>query len=894
MALWSSQSNSPTPAAVVAALQLASVGERAAISPAVKVFRPQQHNVLAGLSEGVNDDTTSLQWAWNQAIAVGGAVDLGVGKYRITAPMPRPEIAISVFGVSPLQTWIYVDKSMSGDALSFRETWFPADGAFTQGATSRAPGQQRTGVTLENFSIFGDRTTTQVQNGIVFHDRNDNVRMRNVEVNFIRGHGIAVGGHQTASNDADKASFIRESQIDGCQTRWCGDSATGRAAFLVGSMTRAAQPNDDATNYLQVRACKSIYADGMGLEVVNHDKNSRSGAGLYVECIVDGTRGQSADKPAVKIKGGWTFSTFDVTCNDNEDGVSAWSVIVEEGAYNARKMQDCTLRVVTGNNERGVWIKSSSRNKVVFETATSSVTDLKVDSLAAPITVEHVSGANGANELKMDIAQGAASNVRMLRHDEAVGRIYRGLVPSALDWDYTWCQVAQPTVTYDRSGRGVASLGLTAEALFDAVSTARAAPAATYYVTSAGNDTTGTGAQGAPFRSIWKAVATANAGGVPAKIIVTGYGVVSDAYPRSVNPVYGSGSPVYPTVDLAILADGIVCTGAWDPLTTGVTADGTHTNAYSVAQANAERVVDIAATDRYGMPVELQYLTTAARVNITPGSWTIDSGRILVNRADGKAPSQTNTRIFRQSAKTFSIRSRVNVYIGPATARSRWVLMGGGTGGGPFEVTITGAASTPNVIVAKNVTSLFGGAAYDAQSSASGRGFSLEGLYGTAWLENCSWHGAATDGVNAHNVAAVSRMQVVTLNCSGTDTGRPGFVSCNHLTAHEANIRWIDAGGDYRDSHGGLVRNIDTSRMYTVGSRFAADAGDLFAGGTVMPTLLAAHGTSTIWAESATLVGPAGSVGYSADSGAALYRRNCEPTALLDEGSTIATVAGAW
>ena len=94
-----------------------------------------------------------------------------------------------------------------------------------------------------------------------------------------------------------------------------------------------------------------------------------------------------------------------------------------------------------------------------------------------------------------------------------------------------------------------------------------------------GNDTTGTDAIGA-HSNRWKAIAAANAAGVPTKIIVDASTGANIRY-RSNNPWYNGGTGISPTVDIALLATGgRVVTGAFDPPGTP-SLDATYTNCYS-------------------------------------------------------------------------------------------------------------------------------------------------------------------------------------------------------------------------------------------------------------------------------------------------------------------------
>lgn len=169
---------------------------------------------------------------------------------------------------------------------------------------------------------------------------------------------------------------------------------------------------------------------------------------------------------------------------------------------------------------------------------------------------------------------GSAVSVRQLAKLGAMARIAPLPLTAPSPWTAAWSVAAFiPQVTlYEDRRSPVGAVGKSATQLFDLFSTARSSPGTIFYVSiQSGNDTTGTGASGAPFQSIHKAVTAANAAGQPATVFAA-----AGEYPRANNP--SNGGAVLPTVDLALVATGgRVRTGAWDAFA-APTVDATYAN----------------------------------------------------------------------------------------------------------------------------------------------------------------------------------------------------------------------------------------------------------------------------------------------------------------------------
>jgi hypothetical protein len=260
----------------------------------ISVFTPQQFNATAG--GGIDDDSAALRAAIDAAVAHGsGVVELGNGTYRCAQPIgvkiSRP---ISIVGEG---AWLVIDPSLSGDLLSFSNCWYGSDvvglidGSTVAGSPGNAVrwpgrGSRKSGVHLQGFKVIGDRATAGTQNGIVFYDRNDDVLIRDVEINFVRGYGLVLSG--IASNRAaNAASVMRESHIENVHVRWCGDHLTGRPSVVFNSTDKGSASFDDACNYVEIINLKVIFSDGVGFQTNCYNLNSNSHSNNRVRLILD-------------------------------------------------------------------------------------------------------------------------------------------------------------------------------------------------------------------------------------------------------------------------------------------------------------------------------------------------------------------------------------------------------------------------------------------------------------------------------------------------------------------------------------------------------------------------------------------------------------------------------
>ena len=386
----------------------------------------------------------------------------------------------------------------------------------------------------------------------------------------------------------------------------------------------------------------------------------------------------------------------------------------------------------------------------------------------------------------------------------------------------------------------VARLNDSPASVFDRFSTARSTPTSTFYVSTTGSDTTGTGTLALPYRTISKAILAANATGEPAKIMIKG-----GSYPRFASPGYAG---TVPTVDIAFLAfEGRVITGSWDETGT-VPADSVHTNTYAITNGGVDRVLDRTRLDDDGFFPEYMRVASASRCNRIPGSWAYEGGKVYIHRHDGAQVTTANTYMLRPRAAVWSFSNPVNIYLGAADQASGFDTLGGSNGAGfVYEVTTLPAAM--KAVVVERATFRYNGGADTVPSGADG--VRMQGLHGLALFSDCDSSNNTRDGFSIANSLAGARGHMVTVNCRALRNGdrRNGYntsQSDNAYTLH-ADTVGCDLAGDFRETGGGAIRNVGTSRGLMIGTRISNDYGDRLVGGIVDPGGVVADENAHIW-----------------------------------------------
>ncbi|MBX7540900.1 hypothetical protein [Qipengyuania sphaerica] len=437
--------------------------------------------------------------------------------------------------------------------------------------------------------------------------------------------------------------------------------------------------------------------------------------------------------------------------------------------------------------------------------------------------------------------------------------------------------VPEARVTYPARGLPVASLDKSPAEIFDLFSTARSAPANTYYVSPTGSDGAGNGTQGNPWRSMFKAVIAANASGQPAKVFVAAgdYGIFYNQAAQA----------NYPTVDMAFIATGgRVVTGTWADFA-APTLDATYTNTYSFAYANCTRVIDLANVDRDGFHPDLKHVDSPAICNRMPGSWHQDGANIWINRADGAAVTAQNTRVLRSGVASWQVKNPVSIYLGGQDPTCGFDNQGAFSTGGGLHYQPTTLPASRKAVVVENCTFRYGGGVLAPLHT--GNGISVHDLHGLALFSNCDSSNNTADGFNCNQASvANAKGHMITVNCRsvklGLSTGQTTVAqSANAYTLH-SDVLGIDLAGDYERGAGGTVRNIHSSLMWAAGSRFGHDNGDRMNGGAVKPTAVMINDTAQAWLDRCEIDAGPGVLGFYTDAGSAIRTRGMGPNRVND------------
>lgn len=487
--------------------------------------------------------------------------------------------------------------------------------------------------------------------------------------------------------------------------------------------------------------------------------------------------------------------------------------------------------------------------------------------------------------MSLDVISYAAAKRAQAKADAAVPAALPAItLPAGLGWDTSVAPLPVITKILRSVGRErpVAVLGETPEQYFTRVSGSNVLtdPEVTYYVSTSGNDTTGTGASGAPFRSVAKAISTANAAAKKAKIIVAPNYQNSVGYSRKLNAWWGSVSPQY---DIALLANGgRVCLHGGDlpselsPQAVG--SDATYPNCAKFTVSTVNRVCDTRQRDQWGLYKDLLQVSTAAICNAVPDSWALVSGTLYVHRADHVAIDAINTRIFRPDTPPILISNPVNVFVGGIGAGAGFDFEGG-SGSGAFAVAVGSSGSpmtsTKTLLIAESTFRYGGGA-----TNTGGRGLGVESWRGPVVAWNCDASGNNTDGFNIHNAFGAAHQYFINVNSSGFNNGRTGQVSCNGFTLHE-DCKGIDICGIYDTNHGGTLRNINTTKSLFVETVVLNDQGDqVLTGdsGGMLPTGVQMDNNAEAWMLGGRVEMPSGGYSYRAGDTAKIHLREVRPT----------------
>jgi hypothetical protein len=171
-----------------------------------------------------SDDTAAITAVNNIALSrasAGGATTIyyPAGNYLITARLPTfSKASVAVKGDGAYRSNLILDPAYAGPALSWSETWTNSGLPGTSPAASLST--VFAGAHIDGMSVYGDGTSANEQDALVFYDRNDYAVVRDfsaMHVSRFLYSGVAL-------NTA--VGLLRESYFSDMYCVWCGSAVT--------------------------------------------------------------------------------------------------------------------------------------------------------------------------------------------------------------------------------------------------------------------------------------------------------------------------------------------------------------------------------------------------------------------------------------------------------------------------------------------------------------------------------------------------------------------------------------------------------------------------------------------------------------------------------------------
>ena len=195
--------------------------------------------------DGKADDSqafaTVIQVASQQAASgYPGNIRIPAGHYLLKSKtLPVMSRGLTFVGDGPHQTYIILDPAYSGDVFSWSEAWM---GSAYNGPTTLNSALDKAGPSVKGLTIIGDLSSTNRQNAFMFYDREDLVEVSDVDVLFVPGTCLGIGGITLH----DQVDYVRESVFSNIHC-W-NTGLPGVPAVKIGSKTNA---QTDATNQIK-------------------------------------------------------------------------------------------------------------------------------------------------------------------------------------------------------------------------------------------------------------------------------------------------------------------------------------------------------------------------------------------------------------------------------------------------------------------------------------------------------------------------------------------------------------------------------------------------------------------------------------------------------------------
>lgn len=298
------------------------------------------------------DDTNSCIQAWQWANANKGLVKLNARIYEVNAALPSIIAPAAIVGAGERLTFIKYGVGAVGPCISTQDVSFHSSGnAFLdQNSNTIDIENEKSGVILDGFSIVGDRTSTNVQSGIIHYGLTDNLIIGTVGVHNIKGVGWGSAYVANPSN----STGIRESCLGHIVVRRCGDQVNDIPA--IDYFTTGYEPSNAVT----IERLDSIWPDGCAARFKNTSFREDLGWGRFIRILSGMLHGREDStsnpqtKPLLEVSGRWYANQFNFTeINGGRDGV--FNVHFHKGSMEAGPRQ-CEINSAIGGSN-GVFIE---------------------------------------------------------------------------------------------------------------------------------------------------------------------------------------------------------------------------------------------------------------------------------------------------------------------------------------------------------------------------------------------------------------------------------------------------------------------------------------------------------------------------------------------------------
>jgi len=226
--------------------------------------------------DGVTDDSQAVYNWINKAITTQGANNAikqvlyapsGI-YYMGSANTLTPLIhgpSLNIKGDGAEHTYFLLSNSYNtggtsntGGLFRFAECWYGIPGTNTLNANNEYAGGR-----LEGFTITGNNLSTSIQHGLQFLDRNDNFNIYDINLSYLSGSGLRVGG-DLSGVFSEPQSYMRESRFNNIRVASCGN--TTYPSVVISSVTAS---GSDATNEIKFTNLDVFGSGGTGVLISN-------------------------------------------------------------------------------------------------------------------------------------------------------------------------------------------------------------------------------------------------------------------------------------------------------------------------------------------------------------------------------------------------------------------------------------------------------------------------------------------------------------------------------------------------------------------------------------------------------------------------------------------------